>query len=85
MKLEKGRFLNILATVEIILLFILGVAMIFEAIYPVDSFFKNPTPEQARAIGAVFGALMMLFSYTYFKEHDMIEMFKKNKDVSVKH
>jgi hypothetical protein len=80
MKFDKINWYVVFATVEMVLLFVVGGAMIFEAIYPVDEFFINPSPEQARLFGGAFGALMILFSYTYIKEHELLKIFKKRAE-----
>jgi hypothetical protein len=77
MDIKKVNWLRVFVTVEMCLMLIIGGAMIFEAIYPVDEFFINPTPEQARIMGGFFGVLMILFSYTYIKEHELLKSFKK--------
>jgi hypothetical protein len=77
MNIKKVEWLRVFATVEMCLMLVIGGAMIFEAIYPVDEFFINPTSEQARVIGGFFGLLMILFSYTYIKEHELLKSLKK--------
>jgi hypothetical protein len=83
--MNKDKIYRVLTLAILLMFFIVGLAAIIDAVYPVDSFVIDPTPEQARVLSFVLGIMIWLNLYSH-RDHikELIRSTLKKQDNSVK-